>query len=95
MKTIHKYQIPLEGTFKLHLPKEAVILSFQCQDGVSTIWAMVETAHINEERKFRLYGTGHPIENIPKDAGLHYIGTAQEGSGFTRVWHLFEEKKIT
>lgn len=93
MKTIYKYQVPLEGAFSLKLPKEAVILSFQCQDAVATIWVMVETAHVDEERHFRLYGTGHPIANIPKDTGLHFIGTAQEGSGFTHVWHLFEEVK--
>ena len=91
MKTIHKYQVPIEGEFKLRLPKEAVILSFQCQNGVPYVWAMVETAHINEDREFRLYGTGHPIANIPKDAGLHYIGTIQQNQTPALVWHLFEE----
>jgi len=93
MKTIYKYQIPLEGAFSKQLPKDAVILSFQCQDAVATIWVMVETAHNDEERHFRLYGTGHPIANIPKDVGLHYIGTAQEGPGLKSVLHLFEEVK--
>jgi len=95
MKTIYKYQIPLEGAFSKQLPKDAMILSFQCQDGVPTIWAEVENAHNTEERHFRLYKTGQPIENIPKDAGLHYIGTAQDwrDGGFADVWHLFEEVK--
>lgn len=91
MKTIHKYEMPMLGAFSLRMPKEAVILSFQCQNGMRTIWAMVETAHINEDRKFRFYGTGYPIENIPKDGGLHYIGTAQQSQMPALVWHLFEE----
>ena len=91
MKTIHKYPVPVEGRFKLRLPKESVILSFQCQDGVPCIWVMVETAHIDEERSFRLFGTGHPIERIPKDGSLHYIGTAQQSQMPPLVWHLFEE----
>ncbi len=77
----------------MELPKEAVILSFQCQDGVPTIWVKLNTAHNDEPRHFRLYGTGQTIEDIPKGADLHYIGTAQEGPGFTSVWHLFEEVK--
>ncbi len=93
MKTIYKHEVPLEGVFKLRLPKEAAILSFQCQNGVPVIWVMGETAHIEEERSFRLFGTGHPIQNIPKDEGLHYIGTAQQSQMPPLVWHLFEEVK--
>lgn len=93
MKTIHKYQVPVEDRFSLRLPKDAVILSFQCQNEVLCIWAIVETEHINEDRKFRLYGTGHPIADIPKDADLHYIGTTQQTQMPPLVWHLFEEVK--
>lgn len=94
MKTIYKYEIIVEGAFKLRLPKEAMILSFQCQNGMPCIWAMVETAHINEDRKFRLYGTGHPVANIPEDVSLHYIGTTQQSQVPPLVWHLFEEKGV-
>ena len=93
MKTIHKYPVPMAGAFSLRLPKEAVILSFQCQKGVPCIWVVVETAHINEDRKFRLYGTGNPIERIPEDRILHYIGTTQQSQVPPLVWHLFEEAK--
>ena len=93
MKTIHKYEVPLESAFKLQMPKEAVPLSFQCQNGVLCIWALVETAHINEDRRFRLYGTGVPIVNMPKDGKLLYIGTTQQSQTPALVWHLFEEVK--
>lgn len=93
MRTIYKYEVPVKGRFKLLLPKESVILSFQNQNGMPCIWAIVETAHIEEERNFRLFGTGHPLENIPKGVGLHYIGTAQQSQTPPLVWHLFEEAK--
>ncbi len=93
MRTIYKYPIPIEGTFEIDLPKEAMILSFQCQNGVPCVWVMVETAHINEGRRFRLFGTGHPIERIPNDSNLHYIGTVQQSQTPALVWHLFEEAK--
>ncbi len=93
MRTIYKYPIPIEGAFEIELPKEAMILSFQCQNGVPCIWAMVETGFVEEERSFRLFGTGHPIERIPNDRSLHYIGTAQQSQTPPLVWHLFEEAK--
>lgn len=92
MRTIYKYPIPIADSFKMELPKGAMILSFQSQNGVPCIWAMVETGFVEEERSFRLYGTGRPIGNIPKDAGLHYIGTAQQSQTPPLVWHLFEEE---
>ncbi len=93
MKTIYKYPIPIESAFEIELPTSAMILSFQSQNGVPCIWAMVETGFVEEERSFRLFGTGHPIERIPKDRSLHYIGTAQQSQIPPLVWHLFEEAK--
>lgn len=93
MNTIHKYPVPMEGAFSLRLPKEAMILSFQCQNGVLCIWAMIETAFVEEDRRFRLIGTGYSIEGIPKDRSLYYIGTAQQSQTPPLVWHLFEEAK--
>ena len=93
MRTIYKYPIPIEGAFEIDLPKGAMILSFQSQNGVPCIWAMVETGFVEEERSFRLFGTGHPVEIIPNDRSLHYIGTAQQSQIPPLVWHLFEEAK--
>ena len=96
MKTIHKYEVPIEGRFSLQLPREAVILSFQCQNGIPAIWAEVETANSIQERWFRIYDTGQPIGNIPEYIGLHYIGMAKKktdnGFGPEQVWHLFIEE---
>ncbi|HDZ27289.1 hypothetical protein LCGC14_0866410 [marine sediment metagenome] len=93
MRTIYKYPIPIEGAFEIELPTGAMILSFQSQNGVPCIWAMVDTGFVEEERSFRLFGTGHPIGNIPKGVSLHYIGTMQQSQIPPLVWHLFEEAK--
>jgi len=89
MKTIYKYSIPLlAAKFDVDLPVGAMILSFQIQDKVPCIWAMIDKKATIEQRHFRIYGTGWPIEKIPKDLNLHYIGTIQTNGGL--VWHLFE-----
>jgi len=91
MKSIYKYRIPITDRFSLRLPKDATILSFQTQNGVPVVWAIIDTLEeITEERNFRLLGTGRPI---PEDVELNYIGTTQQSIEPPLVWHLFEEGK--
>ena len=91
MKTIYKYHIPILSEFQLRLPKDAVILAFQTQNGTPTIWAIIDTSSVEEERSFMLFGTGHPV---PAEANLQYIGTTQQGlDPLSLVWHLFEKVK--
>jgi hypothetical protein len=65
------------------MPVGAKILTAQHQDGVMTLWAMVDPDAEREQRGFRIYGTGWPIEQD----NLDYVATAREG---IFVWHLFE-----
>ena len=110
MRTIYKYEIPLQDYFTLELPKNAEILTVQAQltevkelyekAERPFIWAIVEVdsneTMILQKRFFRLSGTGH---NLDKDFYRikKYIGTfriVQHGL----VFHLFEiykEKEIT
>ena len=89
MKTIYKYPIPLiSAEFDMELPVGAVILSFQIQNKIPCIWAMIDKDADKEQRHFRFYATGYPIVEISKDLNLHYIGTVQTSGGL--VWHLFE-----
>jgi len=90
MKSIYKYRIP-STRCSMRLPKDATILSFQTQNGVPVVWAIIDTLEeITEERNFRLLGTGRPI---PEDVELNYIGTTQQSIEPPLVWHLFEEGK--
>lgn len=90
MKTIWKFENPIEDKFSLKMPYAAEILSAQIDQrtGNPCIWAIVETDNEQEERTFVLYGTGNPIENyylVP----LNYIGTYQYNGG-NFVGHVFE-----
>lgn len=87
MKTVYKYPFYLSSTFQLSMPAGAEILMVEDQDGVPCIWALVDPGSSFETRTFRLYGTGHPIENPDP---LKHRGSFQQGR---LVWHLFEEVK--
>ena len=85
MKRIYKYPIPLTDEFTLKLPKGAKILTFQTQFDEAHVWAMVDPETKLETVSFKLFGTGHPVEDIEM---FDYIGTAQMKGGLL-VWHLF------
>lgn len=87
MPKVYKYEIPLKDDFELELPREAEILSFQCQHDAPCIWVLVEPRNPPVKRRFRFAGTGHDIKQDPK--GLKFIGTAQMHGG-SLIWHLFE-----
>ena len=93
MKKVFKYSIDSYARtsrgaqwvpeFILELPGGAEILKADMQNGMPVIWAIVDPAMSNVERRFRLAGTGHEINS----AGLRYIDTFFAGG---LVMHLFE-----
>lgn len=87
MKRIYKYHVRIDDVQTIDLPQGAQVLSVQVQDGIPYIWACVNPSAKSEPRQFRLYGTGHPIE---EDCLLKFIGTFQIFGG-RLVYHLFEE----
>lgn len=86
MKTIWKYKLNVNDYNAVIIPKGAIPLSVQVQDEVVCLWCLINPDEKeNEERLFRMVGTGHLIE----DKKLNYIGTFQlYNGGF--VGHLFE-----
>lgn len=85
MRTIYKYEIPVDDRFTLELPNFAEILAFGQQGGTPMIWALVDPELTKLRRTFVLVGTGNPV---PDDViAENYIGTTQTGPF---VWHLFE-----
>ena len=84
VKTIHKYPAFILDEFRLQLPRDAQILTVQMQHGDPYIWAKVDPSASKETRNFRLYGTGHPM-----DEDGQYVGTFQTKDG-KFVFHLFE-----
>lgn len=73
-----------EGT-EIEMPKDAKIIHFNSQHGMPCIWVLVDPEAPKEIRKFKVYGTGHIInEKI-----ISHIGTVPVADGYL-VFHAFE-----
>ena len=81
MKTIYKYTLDSQDC-TLHLPKGAEILTVQLQNGIPTLWALVNPMTVTEERHICIVGTVWDVEDTMK-----YITTYMDGYF---VWHVFE-----
>ena len=79
----------MEDTFTLEMTLGAEILHFGVQNGGTNIWVLVDPDISEREiRRFRLAGTGHPIEPDPGWVTA-YIGTVSLLEDIL-VLHLFE-----
>lgn len=87
MKIIYKYQLEVIDDLTISLPIGAEILTVQSQRDIPCIWALVDNDAIKENRKFKIIGTGNPIEDL--SINNKYIGTFQLYEG-SLVFHLFE-----
>jgi hypothetical protein len=85
MKTIWKYEIPIEEKFEISMPIMARILSVQNQQRVPQMWCLVDSDKPVKTRKFIIVGTGHEVMH----GNLTYIGTFLV-HGDMLVLHLFE-----
>jgi hypothetical protein len=85
--TIYKYPLHVADEPVVRMPKGARILSAQAQHGALCVWAVVDTDQRYEDRRFRVYGTGHPVDTPPSWA---FIGTVQLTGG-ALVFHVFAE----
>ena len=88
MNTIWKYHLDLKEVNNVTMPKNAIILKVDADcNGQPTLWAQVNPDAKKELRKFRIFGTGHPITCT----NLEFIGTLQQ-KHIGLVWHVFEEE---
>ena len=86
MKTIWKFQLPIEDETSVLMPNGARILSVQMQHGIACIWVLVNPERSNVRRHFAWRGTGHPATGLEEVA---FVGTVQASSG-SLVFHLFD-----
>ena len=97
MLTIYKYTIDPNDYVEMYMPRDAQILTVNTQIDPNDysekvqLWALVDHKDEKHIRKFRLVGTGHPIEESIES--LNYIGTFQM-SGGALIFHLFELKEV-
>lgn len=85
MKSVWKFQIPVDDHPVMNLPVGASILSVAFQGEDLVLWALVDPDADKEPRRLRVAGTGHAIE----ESDLRFIGTAvHTRTGL--VFHVFE-----
>jgi len=91
MKTIYKYEVPIEDEFSLNLPKGSTFLSLINQRGKPVLYFLVDPEEKTIEKiDFYLAGTGNPIlENIDS---YEFLGTFEV---HPFVFHLFSRKVIS
>jgi len=77
---VYKYAVEVSDTFNVDMPAGAEILCVQVLDGRPYLWArvVIDPGHPNKVRRFRLAGTGEPLEGrIPEGRDGDYVGTFQ------------------
>lgn len=94
MRTIWKFEIPIEDNFELPIPMPAEFLAVQSQGERVQAWFVVDDHQETVVKRFLLRGTGHPFpEHAERPSGrkpCQYLGTVQlHGGGL--VFHLFED----
>ena len=85
MKTIWKFDVPIQDDFSILMPDGAKILKLDLQFGEPKIWALVDPDNEKKERFFIGRGTGHPMN----ETNICYVGTVVMTEG-RFVFHLFE-----
>ena len=85
MRAIWKFDLAVERSPVIEMPRGAKVLCVQTQCGRACIWAIVDSTAPKEPRRFEIRGTGHALEEDPGD----YTGTFQLRTG-SFVGHLFE-----
>lgn len=82
-RTIWKWSLDRVDVQTVNIPRGAMILSVQMQQGAPQIWALCDPTEPKVPRAFRIIGTGHEIPGYPGA----YVATVIDGQF---VWHVFE-----
>lgn len=86
MITIHKFQFDITDDVTITMPEDAKILNVETQNGIPTLWALVNTDRVFKDHGFKLFGTGHEI--LDKWNTIDHVATFQVGPF---VWHMFRK----
>lgn len=87
MKKIYKYPLKTSGGVTVINNKIIEFLDIQMQDGIPTLWALVDT-ETETKTNILFIGTGWTLaDEVDK-----YIGTVQDDYGF--VWHYFAARAL-
>lgn len=86
MPTIWKFTLQPTDSQVIDMPAGAKVLTAAVQGYDVCLWAEVNPESPSRPRRFRMFGTGHPM---PSEPGL-YVGTAIL-SGGSLVLHVYEQ----
>lgn len=95
-ETIWKFPLRQKGKeheFFADMPKDALVLSCDWQDGTFVVWAMVDRDAPREDRYFYILGTGHDIPCIPGAFrfGAKYVGRVElRDTPLLLQFHVFD-----
>jgi hypothetical protein len=81
---IWKYELRINDTQKIKMPRGAKGLDVQWQFDKLCMWVLCDENNITEDRVIAIYGTGH---HLPMTIGT-YVGTFQMEGG-NLVFHVF------
>jgi len=87
MKTIYKYDLPMENRAIIPMPEGATILKVGVQHNKPVLWALVDPDAPVTDRIFFVFGTGHSFDLVEP---FIYNGTLILHDE-TFVGHVFEK----
>ena len=92
-QVIHKFPLLVQAEQTINICTGAWILDFQVQNGVPTIWAMVDPNQTEMvEVEFYIFGIGWPISDDIYNS-LRFIGTYMISDGMF-VYHVFMKEAV-
>jgi len=83
MLKVFKYPVEVNDIIEIQLPAGAKPLHFEMQHGRLCLWALVDPSQPTTPSRFRMAGTGHPIDTCGP-----YINTTVVPGG-DLVFHFF------
>lgn len=84
-KEVWKFGLSV-GHQEIEMPADSELLSVQVQNGLPCLWAVVDPSAPKAMVRFRVHGTGHPLEEDIDE--WIWLGTFQmHGGGL--VFHVF------
>ena len=88
IRHIFKYEIPLtDELIKIEMPEKSSICDINNQGDNLFLWAKVDIHAPLMTSKFKIFGTGHKIDNCEQ---LSFLKTVHMPNGL--VWHVFAVK---
>jgi hypothetical protein len=90
MAEIWKFQLPVNDIAYVGMPAGSRVLSVAVQQDTVVVYAAVNPKEETRvQRRFRIAGTGHPVENkITKEDGWRFLGTVSLRDG-ALMFHVF------